>query len=290
MLKKLLKTLLAVVLTVSIVGCSPSKKIDYTEKGTIMTGTQYETPYYLFDTEIEGPTIMIIGGVHGIEIAGWGTALDMLHYEFRKGKVLVLPQINILADKLEMRYPGHSYDNVTYDERGIGFAEYEGVIYTDLNREFPGISKENGGTVTQQIAYETTELAKSYDVDYVIDMHESKETMKAGTGDVGDTVIYAEYKTDSYNYRTQGAKIANLMVDKFNETCLKEGEQPFQAVGGATKGSVADKMTQVLNIPAFTFETNRKVGVNTYERRVEQQKQLLEIFFKHVWEEEILSY
>ena len=39
-----------------------------------------------------------------------------------------------------------------------------------------------------------------------------------------------------------------------------------------------------------TFETNRKVGVNTYERRVEQQKQLLEIFFKHVWEEEILSY
>ena len=100
MFKKLLKTLMAVVMTISVVGCGSTKKINYTETGTIMTGTQYETPYYFFDTEIEGPTIMIIGGVHGIEIAGWGTALDILHYEFRKGKVLVLPQIKNWLPKL----------------------------------------------------------------------------------------------------------------------------------------------------------------------------------------------
>ena len=41
------------------------------ESGKIAAGTEWETEFYVVDSGIAGPTVLIVGGVHGNEPAGY---------------------------------------------------------------------------------------------------------------------------------------------------------------------------------------------------------------------------
>ena len=72
--------------------------------GTINTGTRFETPYYIQDSGVAGPTVVITGGIHGNEPAGAYAADQVRHWPISRGKIIVLPRANPPALKADKRY------------------------------------------------------------------------------------------------------------------------------------------------------------------------------------------
>src|SRR5690606_26510786 len=63
-------------------------------QGTLAVGTPWETPYYVQDTGLPGPTIMIVGGMHGNEPAGAYAAEQIRRWPIVRGKVVAVPRAN----------------------------------------------------------------------------------------------------------------------------------------------------------------------------------------------------
>jgi len=98
---------------------------------------------------LEGPTILLMGGVHGDEINGVAIVRDMIRNSYnipKRGTIICIPILNVFGYlNLSREFP---------DGR-------------DLNRMFPGTAK---GSLASQFAYTfTKEIAPL--VDYVIDFH-----------------------------------------------------------------------------------------------------------------------
>lgn len=229
------------------------------ETYNIMVGTQNETTVHIFKSNLPGPKVVIVGGIHGDEVAGWKTALSFVEREnFFKGEVIIIPQAYIRADNMVNRYPGYTATNG---------AKYSKSL--DLNRNFPG--KANG-TETEQIAYAITQEVEKHDADYIIDLHESRRSYSNSNPLLGDLLIYGNVDSSLICYD---------LVNEFNKSYLKEGEVNFfydtNAPDGAFNQYFGDTYPDKI---VFTVETNRQLKE---ARRIEQQTQMLDLLFETIW-------
>ena len=237
---------------------------------SILSGTIYETTVHIFKSNLPGPKVAIVGGIHGDEIAGWHTALNLVERNNFKGEVMIIPQAHILADTLEHRYPGYRYDV-------INTKKHDGITYSDLNRTF-GLNKD---TVTQQIADAIAEVVESFEPSYIIDLHESRRSASNKTEPLlGDLLIYGNSRT---------ALFVDEIAYEFNQKYLKPGEVSFSTDTNPPVGSFCNYFGgKYPKAKVFTIETNREYvnGKDTADlaRRIEQQTQILDIFFKTIWE------
>ena len=170
-----------------IVTCSACKSVEEEPDNLvtktsyeILASTIYETTVYVFTSNLPGPTVMIVGGIHGDEIAGWQVAQTLVTKDDYRGKVIIIPKANILATTLQKRYPGQ-------ETKGV----YQGISYSDLNRVFPG---KIDGTITEQIAYAIIEEVEKYQPDYIVDLHESRRSYTDKSPLIGDEIIYGNSK------------------------------------------------------------------------------------------------
>ena len=107
-------------------------------QASLMPGTPYETPYYVFGTGMPGPILAVLGGVHGNEPGGWMAAQRLVdQVRPLTGGFIVLPRANTRAIDLFER---------TTDELG------------DLNRLYPG---DPNGLPMARMAYENRHHAAS---------------------------------------------------------------------------------------------------------------------------------
>lgn len=226
----------------------------------IAQGSVDETLLYKIDTQKSGPTIFIIGGIHGNERAGWNAGLKMLQYEYSFGVTYVLPQANYQGAMQTLRY-------------------IDG--YMDLNRSFPGIKE---GNVTQRLAYTIFETIKEIKPDYLFDLHESWTNVGHQSG-MGNSVIFS---------RSQEALFVVDVIDSFNALDIQKNQQPFTNLMTPPSGSINYEVSKALNIPTFTIETNRNdrsssLGIleekTPLEFRVNQQLQLLNLFLLKIYEQ-----
>ena len=88
-----------------------------------------DTPLYVIKSGKTGPVVMIVGGVHGNEIAGPKAADKIKNLSIKKETLLVLPRANIVAVR-----------NGTRTSPGVG----------DLNRDFPRTKNGKAGSQTAQ--------------------------------------------------------------------------------------------------------------------------------------------
>ena len=82
----------------------PSEEIEIentVETWTILQDSIYETAVYKFTSNVPGKKVVIVGGIHGDEVAGWHTALDYIEL----GKTFGL-QKTVWTDK---RYDANVY-------------------------------------------------------------------------------------------------------------------------------------------------------------------------------------
>ncbi len=135
-----------------------------------MEGTEWETPLLITHSGVAGPTLLVLGGVHGNEPGGWLAADEIAAWEPLRGSLLVAPRANVLAIQLHER---------TTEELG------------DLNRLYPGA--HDAELPMARMAAEIVDVTRRYEADVVLDLHESwsfyaERGENQGTAYLGQTI------------------------------------------------------------------------------------------------------
>lgn len=251
----------------------PSESVDpnivnEVETWTILQDSIYETAVYKFTSNVPGKKVVIVGGIHGDEVAGWKAALQLKERRNFIGEVLIIPQASIFACKREERFPG----------RGLG-GIVNGITYKDLNRNFPG---DPDGNVTKQIAYAISETVKDFNPDVVVDLHESLRSSSSSFFDqdtssrLGDLLIYGNSWTSLF---TQS------VIEDYNKQYLKEGDYPFGTDTYAPGNSFNQYFGKLYEDRlVITVETTRYINDKTpkdEDRRIQQQLELVDMIIKY---------
>ena len=197
----------------------------------IASGTKFETNLYVIKSGKPGPVVLIVGGVHGNETAGYKAALKVCSYRPTRGTLLVIPKANVLAIK-------------------AGNRKASGQI--DLNRAFPSTKY---GSADGTLAKSILNVIKDYDVDWVMDMHEGYDyTKSTSSSSVGQSLIY--YPSSST--KTIGSRIV-YNLNKYISLNRKE----FTLLRYPAKGSISRTAAVTVGARSFIFETCWKQSLDT---------------------------
>lgn len=102
---------------------------------------------YELNGNIDGNTLLVIGGIHGDEPGGYfSSSLLLQHYKIKKGNVIVVPNLNP--------------DSILNFKRGI---------YKDMNRKFASIAKNDPD---YDNVIKIKEIIKRPDVNFVLNLHD----------------------------------------------------------------------------------------------------------------------
>lgn len=236
----------------------------------MLAGTRDETEVHRFVTNREGPRIVIVGGTHGDEKAGWSAALKLVKIldseEKRRddmcGEILIIPQVNINADKAGKRY----------------LSTVDGVAYSDLNRSFPNGRESGAAAATIKISDAVIEIIETFEPDYVVDLHESRKSWEDGY--LGSSVI-----SDNEPFFIED------MLINYNDNYIEEGEPDFINQPAVKNGSFSKYFSaRYPDKVVFTIETNREYAGGTdtiaLSVRVRQQLNILNSMFDFAWHPE----
>lgn len=224
---------LLAVLTLSpvFVRPSPVAAAQTVSRQTLASGTKYATSLYIIRSNNPGPVVMMVGGVHGNETAGFKAANIIKDYNIKKGTLLVVPNANLPADQ-----------NGTRRLSG-GF---------DLNRSFPKSSSDSADNVLARSIYNT---AKTYNVDWLVDLHEGCNYARVkSSSSVGQSVIY---------YPDSATRsICREIVNSLNQN-ISTSYKKFVLLTYPVKGSLSRASAQFLGANSFIFETCSKQLLST---------------------------
>ena len=237
-------------------------------QGKTHVGESAETTVHVFDSQIEGPNIAIVGGTHGDEVAGWTAGLQLVdlipQLKGFCGKILLIPQANIVADNHKVRYAGSSNKS-------------------NLNRVYPSGRISGADEEVVAIADAIVKTVEDFQPDYVIDLHESRGSW-TGAGasknsTLGDTLIFDN----------EGLFMDELLT-RYNTVYRQEGEPEFLSEPANKAGSFSKYFSEKYpNNVVFTIETNRDYNSATktdqiaLDTRVRQQLNILNALFDLAW-------
>lgn len=192
--------------------------------------TAGDTPVYILEGQNAGGTLLILGGTHGDETAGYLAAVVLVEQaRIQTGRLIVVPRANASGFTHNVAQEGHPQRISVRTDRGTRFFTYgarvsnpvhqwpdpqvytlagsgqtlSGIETRNLNRAYPG---RPDGTLTERIAYAITSLIRGERVDLVIDLHEASPEYP-----VVNTIVAHERATDLaalVNMNLQAAGIA----------------------------------------------------------------------------------
>lgn len=221
---------------------APSREVK-----TLASGTKYETSLYVIKSGQPGPVVLIIGGVHGNETAGYKAALQVAKYKPTKGTLLVIPEANQRAIAARKRVaPGDS----------------------DLNRSFPTTkSGDAKGTLAKAIL----KVIKDYKVDWLMDMHEGFDyTSNKSSDSVGQSLIYYP--------AAETSSLAKNIISSVNSG-ISSGSRKFSLLRYPVAGSAAKAAVVTVGANSFIFETCSKDPLST---RINNQLKAANMLLNHL--------
>ena len=203
-IRPLLSGALLAVFLLSLPGAGAALLAREYSRGALAEGTRWENPYYVINSGVAGPVVLITGGMHGNEPAGSRAAEQIVHWNIVRGRVVIVPRTNTPGLKANTRFmPG-------VDKPA-----------NNLNRNFPGTGAPD---VARSVPGKALwELARELRPQWVFDLHEGFDFHIANKGSVGSSVIYL----DSPETR----KVATLLIDEVNPT-ITEPKRKFVHISG----------------------------------------------------------
>ena len=214
-------------------------------RGIIAEGKTHATPYYVYDSGVPGPTVALVGGMHGNEIAGYQAARTFDNLAVKKGRVIVIPELNRPAVRAKKR------------TSSLG----------DLNRDFP---RTKTGSSNNYLATAIMKLMKRYKVNWLIDMHEGYDFHKINSSSVGQSVIY---------YPNSGAAtMAKAMAAAASRTVSKSSHA-FSTLKYPVSGSLARAVSIQLGAKGMICETSNKQPLSL---RIKQHQIVAETMLKRL--------
>ncbi|MBM3888773.1 MAG: hypothetical protein FJ388_06555 [Verrucomicrobia bacterium] len=239
---------LATTAVLSAAGPSLSQK----PAGIVAGGTPAATPYYVQDTGVAGPTVVITGGVHGDEPAGAYAAEQIRHWSIKRGKMVVLPRANVVALQAGKRLtPG------------------EEAAQNNLNRDFRKV-KENGPP-RGALAKALWEFARQQKPTWFIDLHEGGDFRALTNKSVGSSII--PFPTP------EGKTAAAAMLAAVNASITNQSIQ-FKLLGSPIDGSIARAAGAHLGAHAMILETTMKS--QALSLRARQHRIMVHTLLKHL--------
>ncbi|HOB86519.1 MAG TPA: succinylglutamate desuccinylase/aspartoacylase family protein [Bacillota bacterium] len=201
----------------------------------LLPGTPEETPLYIIASPVEGPTVLVIGGIHGNEPAGYMAAEKIVSWEIDRGRLLVIPRANVRAIDAKVRFlPGTK----------------------DLNRVFPG--RAQGGS-SERIAAAIFQVMEEFKPDWVVDLHESRQFERVKAGGLGQSILYPR-GLDSLDLIQQLINIINHSIMEEEHHFILRHTKTI--TGGTISAAVS------LGLEGFFVETTTQLPL---EDRIQQQ-------------------
>jgi len=210
----------------------------------ICAETDYKTKAFVYSAEQEGPSIMIMAGVHGDELAGMKAVERFMgNIELKRGTVIIIPEANKKA--------------VEHGVRALSAAE-------DLNRHYPG--DISSAEEIKVLAGEIFNIMNNNEVDFLLDLHESADYYHRNKNFYGQTIVLDDNKDPFLN------EIANYLADELNEIIISS-KNMFNVIVKSIAGSSTHEALNHLDISGITFETCKKID---YKKRVDLHYQCIE--------------
>lgn len=193
---------------------------------TIREGTDHETTVHVYRAPEDGPTTLVVGGMHGDEHSGWPAAEAIAEWEVDRGVLVTLPYANRVAVDRDTRECSHG----------------------DLNRQFP----PTGGTCDTATARAIWEVVERHDPDWAFDLHSSYGIYDSGDGGVGQ----AMFPTWTSPARSYGENTVAALNDEFD----LDGEMAYEMGNtlDADRKMLMHRVAGVLDRPGYIIETTRK--------------------------------
>lgn len=194
----------------------------------IMEGTPYATRLYERSSGVPGPTIVIIGGLHGNEPAGYLAARRIANWKCLSGTLVVLPDAHREAIRRKVRaYPGN------------------------MNSMFPG---KDDGTSMERLAFEIWRKAVvAYRPDLLLTLHESLDFHVLDPSRYGQSLVYDFRELDPLMQRA---------LNRVNPDILTPLHK-FVLFPIAFRGCPTYAAWKWLHVPATSIETSRTLDLNT---------------------------
>lgn len=213
------------------------------ETGILGENTNWSTPWYRIDSGVRGPTVLVIGGVHGNEPAGYRAANQIRHWPIKSGKLIVIPKLNRLGLAANTRWiPEFRNDK----------------SLRDLNRVFP---RKDNPTPQTPMAIAVWDFVKSQQPDWVFDLHEGFDFNRINSKSVGSSVI--SFPSNS-GFASDMVMAANSQIDLSKHFVLLNKKGPIN-------GSLARACAEQLNAKAMIVETTFKeqpISLRTHQHRL----------------------
>jgi len=191
-----------------------------------LAGTDGDTDVYVFEGESKGGSLLVIGGTHASEIAGYMATVVLLeNLQVEAGRVFLIPRANASAATHTEPQEGHP-QFITIETAGGPRSFRFGARFTNpihqwpdpevyvqpisgtilagnetrnLNRAYPGIAD---GNLTERVAWAITELIRREKIDLAFDIHESSPEYP-----VINAIVASEVSQDIASFATIALQI-----------------------------------------------------------------------------------
>ncbi len=227
---------------VVLLAVCPAGAVERTE-GLVAAGTKWSTPYYVVDSKVAGPTVMITGGMHGNEPAGARAAEHIRCWTIRRGKLIIVPRLNPAAlDAYKRLIPDAPR------ERG------------DLNRSFPKTGRPDKATGSEARAIWA--FVKSSRPDWLCDLHEGFAFHKTNPKSTGASIISLP--------KLKLGDTVKLMLAAANASVSDDGKK-FVRLRGSADGSLARAAAERLGSKTMILETcynDQPMSLRTRQHRL----------------------
>ncbi|MGA9400964.1 succinylglutamate desuccinylase/aspartoacylase family protein [Haladaptatus sp.] len=192
----------------------------------LLPGTKYETGVFVREGVRDGPTVLVVGGVHGDERCGYRAASEIARWKIERGKLVVLPKANRVAIRKNRREGAHG----------------------DLNRQFP-----SGEEPKTKLARAIWGVVERHDPEMVLDLHRSLGIYGYHESSVGQVI----WPTDS----DPAPEYAKRTAEQLNGSVVP-WYMPFHEYrrGGELDGSrpmLVHKVAGDLGRPGYIVETTK---------------------------------
>lgn len=233
-------------------------KSDSSFHGFLMKGTKYQTPIFHFKSENEGTSVMILGGTHGNEPAGFEAAYYLIRQFsttwLKTGEIFIIPEANRIADSL--------------NSRRIPVPKGVAIEKGNLNRCYPG---NPDGLPMERLAHQVTQFMMEHEIDLVLDLHESPKFHLESKDENGSYIGLGQTLIHTPN--DEATWLALVVLDEVNSTIFNRMQQ-FSLVECPIESSAAWVAGKQFGIPAFTIETCKQLPL---AKRVEYQVKIVNI-------------
>jgi len=242
-----------------------------------LRGTRADSDVFFFTGEEPGGTVLILGGTHPNEPAGFLSACVLIeNLRVTQGRVLVIPRAN--ASAFTCTEPGEAHPtrysiSTPHGPRRFRFGSrftnplhqwpdpevylhfpsaqrLSGAETRNLNRAYPG---RVGGSFTERVACAITSLVKQEHVDLVIDLHEASPEYP-----VINAIVAHERAADV-------AALANLMLQSEGlEFSLEPSPANFHGLSHRELGDATGAMAVL--VESASIMQGRLRGATTEEK------------------------